>query len=283
MAMTKRKEKKRKEFMDKRRADADAGKEVKLTQKEFSKTAEGRPKFVSSGSGGGRVSNEEFEREKKLTDTANDPAIKRRENIQEVKIQQEEAQLVQEFPELNKPIPTQETTLLHPIGTPEGNAQVREEINRRAGVQEGKQYDTGILGYSFEKNVDEVKKIFEWSKVTTTEMASRLPFGLGGFIGTDSKKISEIKSSLDKRKEIFSNIATQVEQGVISAEEGLFVLRNLEQDLYDTEEEIQQRAVLSASFRRDRGIEDIQTTMLQQRVDMFRARQRILLTAGGVA
>lgn len=116
------------------------------------------------------------------------------------------------------------------------------------------------------------------------ELGTDIPFVgdiIGGIVGNRREKVNNLKSSLDKRKEMASQLSSDVKEGNVDPQTAFRTLNSLEQQLNEAESLIQQEAILSPSVRRSGILEDIQVTMLQQRQAIARARVDVASVAMG--
>lgn len=124
-------------------------------------------------------------------------------------------------------------------------------------------------------------EVVDRSAILLSELSSKLPAGLGDFasviLGNNKEQLNNIKSSLDKRKEISSQIAANVENGIITPEEGLEALRIHEERLSQDAQAAQYAIITSPSIRTSSVVTDLETTLLQQLQSNFQARNRILV------
>lgn len=98
---------------------------------------------------------------------------------------------------------------------------------------------------------------------------------IGDILGDRVEKVNNYKASLDKRKEMANDVSQNYNDGYIDLATAIASLDSLEKQLSHEEDLIQQQAILSPEVRRSGVLEDIQTTMLQQRQDLFDARNRV--------
>jgi hypothetical protein len=214
--------------------------------------------------------------------------------------QQQEAQYFGERGAL-EPIPTEQTELVKPFkegGFAEIEAQAESEtlfpkLNARIDKKERESLNKLPPDARFRRasvlSSQNIKRdlldIVDRSVIlarATTEIVGDVPIigdVVKGVFGSRSEKISNLKSSLDKRKELASSIAQDVKAGYIDQETGLDAIDNLEQQLNEAEQLIKEQVILSPAVRRSGKLEDIQVTMLQQRQAIQRARIVIASTS----
>ena len=201
------------------------------------------------------------------------------ENLQQSKADstQQEATLKQKFPDLNRVAPDiNPNGIVEDINTEGGRAQVRDELERRAGV--------GIYAEDVQSVSEErIKLLAANAKAAVADVMDRIPFAKY-VMASNEEQFSNLKSSLDKRKETFSKFSQQVEDTTLTPEVALELIENEKQRLNEAESEIKSLAILSPSIRRSRDLEDVEVTMVQQRESLFAAEQKILryMQSGGI-
>jgi hypothetical protein len=201
------------------------------------------------------------------------------ENLQRRKADstQQEATLKQKFPDLNRVAPDiNPNGIVEDINTEGGRAQVRDELERRAGV--------GIYAEDVQSFPEErIKLLAANAKAAAAEVMDIIPFAKY-VMATNEEQFNNLKSSLDKRKETFSKFSQQVEDTTLTPEVALELIENEKQRLNEAESEIKSLAILSPSIRRSRDLEDVEVTMVQQRESLFAAEQKILryVQSGGI-
>lgn len=293
--MTKEQEKKRKKFMEDRIKEKQTTGSVTLTEKEKAKTAAGRPKFVGSK----QVSNEEYTQTKKAAGTATG-ALADKELIAKKKqatalglkqagdfLTPELIQKTQEVAsgnlgDITAPEGLDKSIEPLPLSTETGRAQLEQEIRRRAGVPDDFQR-ASLLDFVLpdqaakDRIKNETKLLFERGKVVL-----RFAGDIGGkynplgfVIGSDTKTINDVKTSLDKRKEDVNQLPQKVKLGIISANEALQLIDNAEQDLLESRNTIKYRSITSPAARQEGAMQDVEETLLQQDRAIYFAREEI--------
>ena len=195
------------------------------------------------------------------------------------------------------PVPTSPKKLVAPSGSLERETQIEEAIDRETFIADFIEGKIGadlspdnplgdIPGFAIVDRAVKDLTIKSGKQVDKAVILLRagadavgdVPFVgdlVTSILGNRSEIVNNVKASLDKRKEIASDVASDVESGFISVQDAFAQLDQLEIQLNDAENMIQQQAILSKAVQNSGVLIDIEITMFQQRRDLQQARLRV--------
>lgn len=167
-----------------------------------------------------------------------------------------------------KEFPTERPDLIKEFNTPEGQLQVAQEVIRRSGTQ-------ATPEETFKLRVEQMSRQQAIvASASIKELANKIPY-FGELITKEKKNVDSLKQELGNQINSIDAITSMAIDGTIDRQTALDQLTKLEQDVFDTQETIQQRIILSPTLRKNGDVGEIETKLYNNYIKIFNARKQL--------